>query len=235
LTDAASVTKQPTLRRDNSSGASPDAELPPTESPPKPARQTAKQEAKRPAAENSPPKKHDPKTKPAAKTPDKDFQPPDFAREYQPYSEHLQSAQEGATERHDTSRQERDNGRPMENGGASSQARRQTPESSSDTPPTRHCISEGDTLRRLAERYLGSRDRYLDIFQANKDVLFDPQLIPIGVEIVIPAKTVIVAHVPPGSTTADEADATPGTGSGESHDETSAPPTAEHESLTPAS
>ena len=58
----------------------------------------------------------------------------------------------------------------------------------------RHRIAEGDTLAQLAEQYLGSRERYLDLFQANADVLFDPRLIPIGVEIVIPDRTTVVAQ-----------------------------------------
>jgi nucleoid-associated protein YgaU len=53
-------------------------------------------------------------------------------------------------------------------------------------PSRRHEIADGDTLPRLAERYLGSRDRYLDIYRINQDVLTDPRLLPIGVEIAIP-------------------------------------------------
>ncbi len=60
----------------------------------------------------------------------------------------------------------------------------------------RHRIVEGDTLRHLAERYLGDRDRYLDLYEANSDVLFHPRLLPIGIEIVIPE--------PPNMLLADE-------------------------------
>jgi nucleoid-associated protein YgaU len=49
----------------------------------------------------------------------------------------------------------------------------------------RHRIVEGDTLQQLAESYLGNRDRYLELYEANDDVLFHPQLLPIGVEIVV--------------------------------------------------
>jgi len=52
-----------------------------------------------------------------------------------------------------------------------------------------HRIVEGDTLKRLAQRYLGARDRYLDLYKANQDVLFDPRLLPIGVDIVIPDRS----------------------------------------------
>jgi nucleoid-associated protein YgaU len=52
--------------------------------------------------------------------------------------------------------------------------------------PRRHKIADGDTLAGLAERYLGSRDRYLEIFEANRDVLSSPELLPIGVTLKIP-------------------------------------------------
>ena len=78
-----------------------------------------------------------------------------------------------------------------------------------EAPPAaavcRHRIAEGDTLARLAEQYLGSRDRYLELFQANADVLFDPRLIPIGVEIVIPDRTTIVAQAATAPATVDDA------------------------------
>lgn len=51
-----------------------------------------------------------------------------------------------------------------------------------------HKIVDGDTLAALAERYLGSSLRAGEIFEANRDVLFDPQLLPIGVELKIPPK-----------------------------------------------
>ncbi|MBC8870746.1 MAG: hypothetical protein H8E44_15090 [Planctomycetes bacterium] len=51
----------------------------------------------------------------------------------------------------------------------------------------RHRIVDGDTLPKLAQAYFGDRDRYLDIFQANRGVLSDPRLLPIGVELAIPA------------------------------------------------
>ncbi len=51
--------------------------------------------------------------------------------------------------------------------------------------PVRHVIGEGDTLPKLAERYLGDRDRYREIFEANREVLHDPRLLPIGIELTI--------------------------------------------------
>jgi len=51
-----------------------------------------------------------------------------------------------------------------------------------------HEIVDGDTLGDLAERYLGSADRYVEIFEANRDVLSDPQVLPIGAKLKIPAR-----------------------------------------------
>lgn len=55
-------------------------------------------------------------------------------------------------------------------------------------PPCRHRIVDGDTLKNLAERYLGSPALAIEIYEANRSVLSDPQLLPIGVEIVIPLR-----------------------------------------------
>jgi nucleoid-associated protein YgaU len=54
--------------------------------------------------------------------------------------------------------------------------------------PQVHKIVDGDTLEALAARYLGSSARAMEIFQANRDVLADPELLPIGVELKIPAR-----------------------------------------------
>jgi nucleoid-associated protein YgaU len=55
------------------------------------------------------------------------------------------------------------------------------------TGPRSHKIVDGDSLAVLAERYLGSAARAREIFDANRDVLPDPELLPIGVELKIPA------------------------------------------------
>jgi nucleoid-associated protein YgaU len=49
-----------------------------------------------------------------------------------------------------------------------------------------HKIVDGDTLPALATKYLGSADRAMEIFQANREALSDPELLPIGVELKIP-------------------------------------------------
>ena len=49
-----------------------------------------------------------------------------------------------------------------------------------------HHVEAGDTLRKLAERYLGDREKYQAIFEANANILPDPRLLPIGVDLQIP-------------------------------------------------
>lgn len=51
-----------------------------------------------------------------------------------------------------------------------------------------HRIRDGDTLTKLAERYLGRGDRYLEIFDLNREVLASPNLLPIGVVLKIPPR-----------------------------------------------
>ncbi len=51
-----------------------------------------------------------------------------------------------------------------------------------------HTIVDGDTLTRLAIEYLGSGDRYLEIYAFNTDVLSSPDLLPIGRTLRIPPR-----------------------------------------------
>jgi nucleoid-associated protein YgaU len=51
-----------------------------------------------------------------------------------------------------------------------------------------HRIVDGDTLAALAQRYLGSTARAREIYDANRDVLSDPDLLPIGVELKLPPR-----------------------------------------------
>jgi nucleoid-associated protein YgaU len=51
-----------------------------------------------------------------------------------------------------------------------------------------HTIVNGDTLSRIARRYLGSADRYMEIFALNRGVLRDPEVLPIGEQIKLPHK-----------------------------------------------
>jgi nucleoid-associated protein YgaU len=58
------------------------------------------------------------------------------------------------------------------------------PETAS-APPI-HKIIDGDSLALLAERYLGSASRAMEIYEANRNVLAQPELLPIGAELKIP-------------------------------------------------
>jgi len=58
-----------------------------------------------------------------------------------------------------------------------------------DKPEQRHRIADGDTLDALAERYLGNRNQWRSIYEANDGLLSDRDILPIGKEINIP-------HVP---------------------------------------
>lgn len=62
------------------------------------------------------------------------------------------------------------------------------------TPPQReswdatqwHEVVAGDTLSKIAKRYYGDASLYMQIFEANKDQLKDPNLIKIGQKLRIP-------------------------------------------------
>ena len=51
-----------------------------------------------------------------------------------------------------------------------------------------HTVVSGDTLSKLAKVHLDSANRYMDIFNANKNILTDPNLIKVGQKLVIPKK-----------------------------------------------
>ncbi len=54
--------------------------------------------------------------------------------------------------------------------------------------PRVHTIHDGDTLASLARRYLDDPTRADEILQLNRSVLADPEVLPIGVQIVIPRR-----------------------------------------------
>jgi nucleoid-associated protein YgaU len=99
---------------------------------------------------------------------------PDFADHYQPWLDPLdESAQT-------------DRDADTETAAARHRTASDNPAPRSDDP-RRHQIEEGDTLSELAREYLGDPERQLEIYEANREVLFHPRLLPIGIEIVIPA------------------------------------------------
>lgn len=190
LSETASVTKQPTLRVDSPAEPSPSAASVKTSD-----SDAINVDSKKQAEVKSKPKRQGPKKTSTAKTEDKAFAPPELAHEYRPRAERFENGKEADAERHGESELQ-------DTASSSTSSARTKPQASPPAAtPHRHRIAEGDTLARLAEKYLGNRDRYLDLFQANADVLFDPRLIPIGVEIVIPDRTTIVARAPTASAT----------------------------------
>ncbi|NIL95777.1 MAG: LysM peptidoglycan-binding domain-containing protein [Planctomycetales bacterium] len=52
-----------------------------------------------------------------------------------------------------------------------------------------YTIVEGDTLRRIARRHLGSADRHMEIFALNRSLLSDPEVLPLGKQIKLPPKS----------------------------------------------
>jgi nucleoid-associated protein YgaU len=50
-----------------------------------------------------------------------------------------------------------------------------------------HIITDGDSLKKLARRYLNDPERGDEIFSLNRDLLANPELLPIGTELKIPA------------------------------------------------
>jgi nucleoid-associated protein YgaU len=58
---------------------------------------------------------------------------------------------------------------------------------STDVPHIRlHKIRDGDSLASLAKRFLGDSGRFLEIYEANRDVLRSPEQLPIGGQLRIP-------------------------------------------------
>ncbi|HWQ12831.1 MAG TPA: peroxidase family protein [Roseiflexaceae bacterium] len=55
-------------------------------------------------------------------------------------------------------------------------------------PPRVHVVQPGDTLRGIAARFLGDARRWPEIFQANRDVIANPDLIRPGMRLVIPPR-----------------------------------------------
>ena len=49
-----------------------------------------------------------------------------------------------------------------------------------------HEVVKGETLWKIAEKYYGDGNLYTNIFEANKDILKDPNMIKIGQKLRIP-------------------------------------------------
>lgn len=55
--------------------------------------------------------------------------------------------------------------------------------------PRKHVVVDGDSLAKLAGRYLDDPHRSDEIYELNRGTLTDRELLPIGAELVIPART----------------------------------------------
>lgn len=61
------------------------------------------------------------------------------------------------------------------------------PAAAADNPYTQtHVVVPGDTLSKIAQKYYGDASLYPKIFQANRDVLSDPNKISPGQKLRIP-------------------------------------------------
>jgi nucleoid-associated protein YgaU len=49
-----------------------------------------------------------------------------------------------------------------------------------------HTVAAGETLSKLAKQYLGDASRYMELFNANKGTLTDPNMIKVGQQLTIP-------------------------------------------------
>lgn len=78
-------------------------------------------------------------------------------------------------------RLEQENLRPLRRGEDEAPA-----EPAPSVRSVRHRVRDGDTLEALAAHYLGDRSRAGEIFQENRHLLSDPQLLPIGSLLAIP-------------------------------------------------
>ena len=64
--------------------------------------------------------------------------------------------------------------------------------------PRTHIVSDGDSLERLASRYLSDPRRGREIYDLNRDILSSPDLLPIGVELKIPDRVAVNSIDPRG-------------------------------------
>ena len=51
-----------------------------------------------------------------------------------------------------------------------------------------HTVQSGDTLSKIAKTHLDNASRYMEIFNANKDKLKDPNMIQVGQVLTIPKR-----------------------------------------------
>jgi nucleoid-associated protein YgaU len=61
-----------------------------------------------------------------------------------------------------------------------------TVDASLKVPETIYAVVPGDTLSKIAKHYYGDANKYMKIFEANKDQLKDPNMIQVGQKLRIP-------------------------------------------------
>ena len=54
-----------------------------------------------------------------------------------------------------------------------------------------YTVQKGDSLSRIAKRELGSFDRWREIYNANRDKIKDPNVLALGIQLVVPGKTAV--------------------------------------------
>lgn len=57
------------------------------------------------------------------------------------------------------------------------------------TPPITYTVQPGDTLSAIAKKFMGNPSEYMDIYNANRDQLTDPNMIKPGQVLKIPQHT----------------------------------------------
>lgn len=62
----------------------------------------------------------------------------------------------------------------------------QPPTSTTESEPRFHTVAKRDTLYALARMYYGDQRRWKDIYEANRSVIGDPNMIRIGQRLLIP-------------------------------------------------
>ena len=55
-----------------------------------------------------------------------------------------------------------------------------------EVPPRPYRIRDGDTLESIAERYLGDPNRAGEIYERNRSLLPQPNILPLGQTLLIP-------------------------------------------------
>lgn len=56
-----------------------------------------------------------------------------------------------------------------------------------------YTVKTGDSLSRIAKRELGSYNRWKEIYDANRDKIKDPNVLTVGIQLVIPGKSAVTA------------------------------------------